>query len=265
MIERMKSLTVSICKSYLLSCALILTSLYSCIPQSKLEYLQNPVTDNNFYTMHDREVITIKPNDELYIRVSSFDDISFNFFSTQTNASALSYGSEASISLISYSVSDSGYIDFPILGHIQVANLTVEEAASKLKSLLSEYFNQPTVLVKIVNKKITVIGEVNQPGSYSYTSDRITIFEALALAGSTNIHSDLKSVYLIRSIDNVIVKTKLDLTSDEILFGNHYYLQTDDVVYVKPRNSLKWEVISTPISVALSTITTALLILNYFR
>lgn len=245
---------------------MMFTLFFSCISQKELEYLQAPLMDEIAYHLAEKDENRIKPNDELYIRISSFDDVAYNFFNTQANTSLLNYGTEASISLVSYTVNNAGYIYFPILGHIYVNNLTVDEATLKLKELLSEYFNQPTVLVKIVNKRITVLGEVNRPGTYTYTSDQINIFEALGLAGSTTVFSDLEEVNLIRSFgDSTIIKMKLDLTMDDILFNENYYLQSNDIIYIRPRNSLKWSVVSIPITLVLSSITTALLILNFLR
>jgi polysaccharide export outer membrane protein len=244
--------------------ALLALSLFSCISQKKLEYLQDPVNEEKIFPLHEKAVIRIKPNDELYIRVSSFDDVAYNFFSTQTNANSMSFGTEASISLISYSVDDSGYIYFPIMGKIQVKDLTIDEVTTKLKNLLSEYFNQPAVLVKFVNQKISVLGEVRQPGSYSYTKDRINIFEALSMAGDVTIHGNRKDVYLIRTVNDSIVKTKINLTKDELLFNKNYYLQANDIIYVQSNSSVKWSAVAVPITLVLSAITTFLLLYTYF-
>jgi polysaccharide export outer membrane protein len=251
--------------NYCLILVIMMLALFSCISQKKLEYMQNPATGETIYSLHEKEAITIKPNDELYIRVSSFDDVAYNFFSAQTNANNLSFGTDASISMVSYSVDDSGYIYFPILGKIIVKDLTLDGVTNKLKDLLSEYFNQPSVLVKFVNKKITILGEVRQPGSFSYTKDRINIFEALSLAGDITVHGNRKDIYLIRTVNDSIVKSKIDLTKDEILFNKNYYLQTNDIVYVQSRGSVKWGVVSVPISLVLSAITTFLLVYSYIQ
>ncbi len=243
----------------------VVFSLFSCISQKKIEYMQTPTPDENVYQLHKKEITRIKPNDELYIRVSSFDDVSYNFFSSQTAANSMSFGTDASISLISYSVDDSGYIYFPIVGKIMVKELSVDELTSKLSTLLSEYFNQPAVLVKIVNKKISVLGEVRLPGSYAYTKDYINILEALSLAGDITVNGDRKDVYVIRTVNDSVVKSKIDLTKDDLLFNKNYYLQTNDVVYVQARPSVKWSVISVPITLILTSITTFILVYSYIQ
>jgi polysaccharide biosynthesis/export protein len=240
-------------------------SLNSCISQKKIVYVQDPAQQQNIYAMHEKDQITVKPNDELYIRVSSFDDVSYNFFSSQTNANSLSFGTEASISMVSYSVSDSGNIYFPILGNIDVGGLTIDAVTKKLSGLLSEYFNQPAVLVKIVNKKISVLGEVRQPGSYTYTKDRINLFEALSMAGDATVHGNRSEVFLIRTVNDSIVKMKINMTKDEILFSKNFYLQSNDIVYVQPRHSTVWNTSAVPITLVLSSITTFLLIYSYIK
>lgn len=246
------------------SVTILTFTVYSCIPQSKLEYLQDPVLQKSVYQLHEKVANTVKPNDELYIRVSSFDDVAFNFFSSQTSTNLMSFSTDLSISLVSYTVNDSGYIYFPILGNIKMLGLTVDEVTQKLTDLLSAYFNQPTVIVKFVNKKVSLLGEVNQPGSYAYTKERISILEALSMAGDINVHGNIKNVILIRTIDESIVKYNIDLTKDNILTDENYYLQSNDIIYVKPRGSTKWSVIAVPITLVLTTVTTTLLIINFF-
>jgi polysaccharide biosynthesis/export protein len=258
-----KTLNSNPCRCYLLF-LIVIFLLDACIPQTRLQYLQDPVLEKNIYELYEKNVVRIKPNDELYIRVSSFDDVAFNFFNTQANANYMTYSNDVSISLISFIVNDSGYINFPILGQVQIADLTIDEATEKLRSMLSEYFNQPTIIMKLVNKRINVLGEVEQAGSYMYTKDRINIFEAISMAGDATVHGNLKNVYLIRANNDSIMKTQLDLTKDIILTSEYYYVQPNDIIYIKPRTSITWNVISVPISLLLSTVTTALLILNYF-
>ena len=110
------------------------------------------------------------------------------------------------------------------------------------------------------------MGEVNVPGRYTYSKEQLNIFEAIGLAGDITIHGDRKHVYLIRkNADSTVIKSIVDLTNDDDLFSNCYYIQPDDVIYIKPRKSRQWNVISTPISLILSSLTTFILILNYFN
>jgi len=238
---------------------------YSCISSKKIDYLQDPPESVSTYKSGVLKDNVIKPGDELYIRVSSFDDIAHNFFSAQSSSNNMNYGNETSVALISYTVNSSGYIDFPILGQFLIKDLNIDEASEKMKVLLSEYFNQPTVLIRFVNKRITILGEVRVPGTYIFTKDHLNILEALALAGDITIHGNRNQVNLIRSQDGVTTNTMVNMTRDDLFLTENYYLRSDDIIYVKSRNSVKWGVISVPINIAFGTVTTALLIYSFFQ
>jgi len=238
---------------------------YSCIPLRRLEYVQSKTDDNLEFAGATKQVQRIRAGDELYIRVSSFDEVSFNFFSSHNENRQMNYGNEISLSLISYSVDDSGYIYFPILDKIYLMDLSIEEATYKMKTMLSEYFNQPTVLLKYVNKKISILGEVRNPGHYTYSKDRISVLEAISMAGDISITGNRKMVVLIREENNMIVKKSLNLTRVNLLNSNDYYLKSNDILYIKPIRASTWRTISVPISLTFSTITTILLVFNTFR
>lgn len=237
----------------------------SCIPTTRLKYLQSAPGDIHTYERGLADVYKIKPGNELYIRVSSFDDINYNFFSSQTSTNYMNYGTETSMALISYPVNDSGYIDFPILGHIYLKDLNLDQATAKMKNLLSEYFNQPTVLMRFVNKRITILGEVRNPGTYIFTKDHLNIMDAISLSGDITLHGNKYRVFLIRQEEGVITKTKIDMTRDNLLLSSAFYVRSDDILYVEPRSSVKWSTVSVPISLVLSSIATALLVYSFVQ
>jgi len=237
----------------------------SCISQKKLEYLHDPVETKKTYSLQTSKENNIKPNDELYITVTSIDDPVFNFLGGQTNNNQTGFNNDISVSLISYTVQMDGNIQFPILGKIKLAGITIDEARIKIEEQLQGYLNQPSVKIKFAFKKVTLVGEVNRPGNYSYAKDQISIFEALSIAGDVSVHGNREEVYLLRKTDNKMTKYRVDLTKDDLVFANYYHIQPDDVIYVKPRRSLKWNVISVPITLILSTITTSILIITYFQ
>ncbi len=237
----------------------------SCIPAGKLDYFNDNKNQQRNYDLFKKGPLVIKPLDELYIRVSSFDDISYNFFGTQAENRQMSYNSEIAVSLISYIVNDSGYIYYPIIGSVCLKDLTLEEATQKLKNLLDDYFNQPTVIIKFVNKNISVIGEVHNPGRYTYTKEHISIFEALSLAGDITINGNRKKVIIIREKENKVETRVVNLTKSNIFNSENYFIYPNDVIYVKHQSSSTWSTVSTPISLLLSTITTFILVLRYIE
>lgn len=250
-------------KTWLPLAALVIAS--SCIPQSRLEYLQGNSKSTVAFPLKASEREVIKPGDELYIRVSSFDEVQFNFFSSQADNRQMNFSNDISVSLISYNVNDSGMVNFPLLGYLPVAGLTIEEATEIFKARLSEYTNQPTVLIKIVNKKISVIGEVAHPGQYTYTQDKLMIFEALSLAGDITVYGSKKKVYILRESENSVLKIPVDLTRDNLLAAEELHIKQNDVIYVPPLQSRTWSIESIPFHLILSGITTFILILNYIN
>lgn len=242
--------------------ALICLSIASCIPQKRIEYLQAPVEEKGVYEMEYPPETRISSNDELLINVSSFDDLSFNYFETRSAGSGLYGNNELSLSAMSYVVNNEGEINFPVIGAISFKGLTPREASDSLARALTPYFNQPNVIVRFAFKKITVLGEVRRPGYYTYTKERLNILEAIGIAEDLTIHGDRKEIYLIRTEDEKTMKYQLDLTDDAIVFSDFYYLKPDDIIYVQPRKSVKWSVISTPLTLIFSTVTTAVLVIN---
>lgn len=239
--------------------------LHSCIPQRKIEYLQGQQGKEISYPEPPKPEQTISPGDELYIRVSSFDEVNYNFFSNQGATNINNYANEISVSLISYTVSDSGYLYFPILGNVYVTGMDIKTVTEKLTGLLGEYFNQPTVLVKFVNKKVSVLGEVLRPGQYTYVTADLKLFDALGLAGDITINGNRKDVMIVRVEDNNVKRITVDLTKEKALGSDEFYLQKDDIVYVPPLRSRTWSPESIPWHVILSGITTFILILDYIN
>lgn len=244
---------------YFFFISLLLTS---CISQKKIEYLQDEVDSVATYSIPSDQEKKIKPNDELYINVSSFDDLSFNFFGTQGAISGMALTTDLSISLRTFSVDPAGKIFFPIIGLVDVLGLTTVEASIKLKELLASYFDQPIVTVKFGYKKITLLGEVNRPGYYTYSKDQLSILEAIGMAGDLTVHGNRKEIMLIRNTEGKAEKKIIDLTNDNLIFNTNYYLEPDDILYVKPRKSVKWATTYTPLTIIISSITTSVLILS---
>lgn len=243
--------------------AAVCVLMIGCIPQKKLEYLQGKSSKIVTYPILPAEKIRINPGDELYIRISSFDEVQYNFFSSQAENRQMNFSNDISVSLVSYEVNDSGYVNFPLIGYIYVAGLTIEQATDHFKTALSEYTNQPTVLIKLVNKKVSVIGEVARPGQYNYTNDRLMIFEALSLAGDITVYGDKKKVYILREEGDHVKKIPVDLTEEIMLSTENLHVMQNDVIYVPPLQSKTWSIESIPFHLILSTITTFILVLNY--
>ena len=136
-----------------------------------------------------------------------------------------------------YLIDKDGMIDFPIIGKIKIAGLDRNEAIELLKNQLSVYIKKPIVNIRILNYKITVIGEVSKPGTFTIPNERITILEAIGIAGDLTITGKRNNVLIIRDIDGQKINFRVDLTKNELFKSPVYYLNQNDVVYVEPNRT----------------------------
>lgn len=251
-------------KSTNLFCVIILISAFftGCVTQKDVEYLQRNDRTPKSFKEAEMADYHLKPNDELYVKINSLDDPIANVFSTasgQQNSSPdniTPYGA----SLMSYTINKEGYLLLPVVGNIYVKDKTVTEVSTILTDSLSHILSQPIVKVKLVNRYISILGEVRNPGHFPYSQEKLTIYDALGLAGDMTLYSDRKDVTLARNENGKNTIVRLDLTKPELLESNYYFLRPNDMVYVKPMNKRIWGMSQFPFALILSTISTALLI-----
>ena len=208
--------------------------LSSCVSKKDIVYFQNDAIDqekvsNSFKTI-------IKPDDLLQITITALDIEAVRPFNlTSVNYAAASNAAVGQATQQNYLVDTNGEIEFPVLGKIKVGGLTRDETINLLKSKLSpDYIKDPNVNIRIANYKISVLGDVNSPGSYNIPNERITILDALALAGDVRISAQRNNVLIIREEAGEKMQYRVDLRSNKLLTSPVYYLQQNDVVYVEP-------------------------------
>ncbi|MCB0459339.1 MAG: polysaccharide biosynthesis/export family protein [Flavobacteriaceae bacterium] len=208
----------------------------SCGTRKDIVYFQNidqigATSSINEYTP------TIRPDDMLTITVSALDQDAVRPFNLPT----VTFGSNGSQlgreRLETYLVDSSGNIDFPVLGKLKLSGLTRIQATQLIKDMLKDYLKDPIVNIRTVNFKVTILGEVTRPGSYTIPNDRITILEALGLASDLTLQGQRNNVLVIREINNKTISYRVDLTSEEVFSSPYYYLTQNDVIYVEPNNS----------------------------
>ncbi|MBN2524302.1 MAG: polysaccharide biosynthesis/export family protein [Bacteroidales bacterium] len=238
--------------------SLILILAVSCIPTEKLKYtIEDSDTKDKFD--NDRLEKTIQPYDYLYIKIYSLDERTSQIFEQDVR-----YG-YADEQLISYEVSDKGYINFPFIGNIILKDLTLEEARNKLEQELNKYLTNISIRIRFVGNKITVLGEVKNPGNFTFFDEKITVFQALALASDVSDFGDKTKVTLVREKDNVITYQYLDLTNKKIAESENYYLLPNDILIVDPvRTKYRQMRDYTPVYLMLTTITTLIAVLSLF-
>lgn len=176
---------------------------------------------------------TIQPDDKLVITVSARD-----FEATKPfNQVNFYYQSQSEARIQSYLVDEEGFIEYPVLGRIKLGGLNRSEAMSYMKNLLEEYIIDPGVTIQITNFKVTVLGEVTTPGSHILPNERITILEAIGLAGDLTINGVRENVLVIRETEGEKSFHRIDLTSNEVFNSPVYFLKQNDVVYVEPNKA----------------------------
>lgn len=221
--------------------AAVATAFVSCNPETykKINYLQD-IEENTSMSMTVNKGIIIQPQDQLSIIVTSRDPkmaVPFNLsVSTFYTGSELSSSAGASQRITGYIVDNAGDINFPSLGQIHVAGLNRWELQDLIRDELSDsgLLKDAVVTVEFLNFKVSVLGEVTSPGTYTVTGDKITILQALALARDLTIYGQRENVRVIREQNGQRQIYVLNLTDSDIFSSPAYYLQQNDVVYVTP-------------------------------
>ncbi len=182
----------------------------------------------------------IQANDLLSISVSSLNPEATTIFNTP-NLASLSYSTASGANSYSsgYLVSSDGYIQFPILGNVKAAGLTKAELKTTITSELMKrkLLVDPIVSIRHLNFKVTVLGEVARPTVITVPSEKITLMEALGLAGDLTVYAKRDNVLIIREEGGQRVTKRINLSTPEIFSSPYYYLKSNDVVYVEPSSA----------------------------
>lgn len=174
----------------------------------------------------------IQKNDIISITVSSLNPVATEIY----NASNIATSDRYDIKVNGYLVNGDGFIQFPVLGDIQVVGLTKDQLRSKLTKTLvdNKLLVDPIVTVRYQNFRVTVLGEVKNPTVIPVANERISLLEALGLAGDLTIYAKRDNVLLIRDENGMRTTRRIDLNSNDLLTSPYYYLQSNDIVYVEP-------------------------------
>lgn len=228
---------------FVLVLAAVLLLVTSCRTKDQVSYFQD------LKAVRHMELTDAKANyeakictdDQLAIFVSSIDPDAVAVFNLPLTTFMQPGQKNVSTTPVvqSYLVDNHGNIDFPVIGTLHVAGMTRRELSDMLQEKISVYAKNPLVTIIIQNFKISVLGEVNRPGTITIANERISILDALGLAGDLTIYGDRKNVVLIRDNDGKKEYISFDLTSSEIFSSPYFYLQQNDVLYVEPNHARK--------------------------
>lgn len=208
----------------------------SCGSRKSMVYLQPDSTVIN--TVYQQYIPKIQPQDILTIAVTAADPKAVAAFNPVSTMTPTNMTQQVDLALRpTYTVDDNGDIILPMLGKIHIAGLTRLEAIEKIRSELTIYINDPGVNMNFNNFRISVLGEVARPGAFIMPTERVTVLDALGMAGDMTIRGVRNNVMLIREIDGQKTMHRLDMTKQETLNSPYYYLVQNDVIYVEPNKA----------------------------
>lgn len=246
----------------------VLITVVSCITPSKIKYLQadDGAVQRKFTTLEVDYLV--QKGDNLYIKISSLEPTSNQFLSNETTGN-LSQGIGVKYKDV-YLVDAEGYIKLPQMNKLKVDSLSLKQISDTIDRRIQRLYPQTYCQVRLADNYVTIIGDVNNPGRYMIDfSDKITIFELIGMAGDLSYEAKRNDIKLIRKKGNETEIISVDLTKRNILESNNYYILPNDVVYVEPLKAVSWHQRSFPfatsLALLLSTTTTILVIISYFK
>lgn len=250
--------------------------LSSCVPNKKIQLMQkddvNPEglpKDSVVRTYAlDTFQYKVQPNDVLYIQFQSLTNKEFNFFSQSSspqqglNVAAIGGGGQ----LFGDLVDENGEIPLPVVGKVRVAGLTVFQVEDKLKEIAERYIESPIVKVRLMNYRITVLGEVNQEGTVTLSNNRVSMIEAIGQAGGLGELADRSNVKLIRQKGGQTEVVYINLLQEDFFNSPYYYVYQNDVLIVPPLKQRPFRrYFGQNLSLIVSTISLLLLAVNLTR
>ena len=221
-------------KFTLFSLLLVVLLTTSCASRKELVYLQG---GSNTKELVSYEPV-LQPDDVVMIVVSSENpEVAAPYNLKAITVQGDTENGIGAQRMQTYILDKEGKIEFPLLGTISLSGLTKTQAVAKLKELLKDHVNDAIINFRILNFKITVLGEVQKPGTYPVSSERITLLEAIGMSGDLTIYGNRTNVLLIREKNGTKTMERIDLTKSDFLNSSAYYLSQNDVVYIEPNKT----------------------------
>jgi len=208
-------------------------ALGGCIGRRNINYLNDPSLSNGSSKLFENRKFEyrLQVNDVLSIRVMGLDDATSKFFNVESQANG-GMVTDAAMYVNGYSVDKNGQVQLPTVGKIKVQGLTIGEAQELVQRKINEFFTNATVILKMVNWRLSVLGAVDRAGAYQVYNNQITILDALAMAGGPNEFADKSHVTLMRQSERGVQALYVDLSNTQVLSSEYYYLLPNDIVYV---------------------------------
>jgi polysaccharide export outer membrane protein len=239
----------------------------SCTQHKQLVYLRK---DDSLKTVDyypkERPEYRIQTRDILYIRVYTLNQEISNLINQTSGASQQNlFQNEPNLYINGYTVNDSGTIEIPVLGRIEVADKTVDQAISAIRERAGVFLKDATVILKLVSFKFSVLGEVARPGTYSNFNNQLTVLEAISMAGDITDFGNRKQVLVLRPTKTGTKTFRIDLTNIDLLKSEGFFLLPNDIVYIEPIKSKMIKINLPTVSLFLTGVSTLILILNFLN
>tara|TARA_Y100001933_G_C18904373_1_gene523887 strand:- start:399 stop:1103 length:705 start_codon:yes stop_codon:yes gene_type:complete len=182
------------------------------------------------------EYLKIQPGDILDIQIKAINPESVLIFQKQSALiqQNIQFQNRA---IDGYLVGDDNSINLPLIGSISTFGLNTSSLSDEIVKKLIPYIKDPSVNVRILNFRVSVLGEVNRPGTYTFLEERVSIPQALGQAGDLTINGDRNNVLLIRDLDGNKSSEFIDLTKSDFVKSSNYYLKQNDILYIRPNNA----------------------------
>ena len=208
----------------------------SCASRESIVYYQDIDQQTRVVGTHNT---LIQPDDLLMIIVSAQNPLAAEAYNLTANLSVdpdnQSAGGRRQQQL--YLVDSEGYIDFPVLGRLLIGGKTKEQVSDEMHALIAKDIKDAVINIRLMNYKVTVMGEVNRPGVHKINSERITLPEALSLSGDLTKYGKRDNILITRETTNGITTQRVDLTSTDFMQSDYFYLKQNDIVYVEPNKT----------------------------
>src|SRR5690606_37998079 len=235
----------------------------SCVGKRSINYLHDRSLSEDASKLFENQRFDyrIQVNDVLSTRVMGLDEETHRYFNVEGQNNFQGFN-DATLYVNGFSVDKTGHVQLPTVGKIKVQGLTVGEAQELVQRKINEFFTNATVILKMVNWRLSVLGEVSRAGAYQVYNNQITILDALAMAGGPNEFADKSHVTLMRQSDRGVQALYVDLSDTKVLSSEYYYLLPNDIVYVPALRARPGRLNLELLTTLLSAATVAVLIIN---
>jgi polysaccharide export outer membrane protein len=236
---------------------IVIVTAFGCTSAKKLAYFQGTIPPLNADSIYR---ITINPGDILSVNVATINSDAYPYLAAPNDKSAADTRSPYERGI---TVNSAGEIKLPLIGTVNLKGMTLEDATNAIESKFKEYINDPVVTVKKLNFKITLLGEVNRPGTYQIMNEKATLPEVLGMAGDLSQFADRKNLRIIREENGQRKDLYVDITRASSLTASTFYLHPDDIIYAPPVGRRAFQNISPSVTVFTSILTTTVVVLTF--